>query len=146
MQDEHIDNIKNSGVRISLFTTFSLIAVFAIYGYLVSPANVVISSNVLHSMSNLVLAVFIFLIGALSALSYGIYTAYVYRRRLDSLHLIMTLKKKRQIDGIASNCKHHITRKIYQIVSFNIYWLCIVLQFYFKNDNLYSKCIIFRDL
>lgn len=65
--------IKNSGIRISLLTIFSIIAVYSIYGLIVSPTDVVISSNVMRSLSNLGLAALIFLVGALSGLSYGIY-------------------------------------------------------------------------
>ena len=39
-------SVRNSGIRISLFSTLTIILVFVLYGYLVRPENFVFSSKI----------------------------------------------------------------------------------------------------
>lgn len=71
-KDCYVD-IRNRGIRISLFATFAIIVVFTFYGYIMSPLNIgIISSKISQSMSNLGLAVILFLIGSLAVIGYGV--------------------------------------------------------------------------
>jgi len=66
-------SVRNSGIRISLFSTLTIILVFVLYGYLVRPENFVFSSKIVQLISDLGMAVFVSLTGALFAIGYGIY-------------------------------------------------------------------------
>jgi hypothetical protein len=66
-------SVRNSGIRISLFSTFTIIGVFVLYGYLVGPENFVFSSRIIQLISDLGMAVFVSLVVALFAIGYGIY-------------------------------------------------------------------------
>jgi len=66
-------SVRNSGIRILLFSTFTIIGVFVLYGYLVRPENFVFSSKIIQFISDLGMAVFVSLVGALFAIGYGIY-------------------------------------------------------------------------
>src|SRR2546428_9360974 len=97
---DHCVDIRNGGIRISLFATFATIVVFALYGYIASPLNIgIISTNISHLMSNLGLAVFLFLIGSLFAIGYGVYRICLAEKmRVQSS---TDAKKKRDdIDGM----------------------------------------------
>ena len=72
LEDERI-SVRNSGIRISLFSTFTIIGVFVLYGYLVRPENFVFSSRIIQLISDLGMAVFVSLVVALFAIGYGIY-------------------------------------------------------------------------
>ncbi len=73
-------SVRNSGIRISLFSTFTIIGVFVLYGYLVRPENFVFSSKIIQLISDLGVAVFISLVGALFAIGYGIYLICISER------------------------------------------------------------------
>ncbi|MDQ6863616.1 MAG: hypothetical protein M3044_07305 [Thermoproteota archaeon] len=66
-------SVRNSGIRITLFSTFTIIGVFVLYGYLVRPENFVFSSKIIQLISDLGITVLVSLVGALFAIGYGIY-------------------------------------------------------------------------
>lgn len=67
-------DIRNRSIRISLFATFSIVLVFAFYGYIISPLHIgIMSSKTIQSMSALGMAVLLFLIGSLVVIGYSVY-------------------------------------------------------------------------
>ena len=66
-------SVRNTGIRISLFSVFTIILVFLLYGYLVRPENLVFSSKLIQLISDLGMAVLVLLAGGLFAIGYGIY-------------------------------------------------------------------------
>ena len=81
-------SVRNSGIRISLFSTFTIIGVFVLYGYLVRPENFVLSSKIIQLISDLGMAVFVSLVGALFAIGYGIYLVCISERMriIETIH------------------------------------------------------------
>lgn len=81
-------SVRNSGIRISLFSTFTIIGVFVLYGYLVRPENFVFSSKIIQLISDLGMAVFVSLVGALFAIGYGIYLVCISERMriIETIH------------------------------------------------------------
>jgi len=81
-------SVRNSGIRISLFSTFTIIGVFVLYGYLVRPENFVFSSRIIQLISDLGMAVFVSLVGALFAIGYGIYLVCISERMriIETIH------------------------------------------------------------
>ena len=81
-------SVRNSGIRISLFSTFTIIGVFVLYGYLVRPENFVFSSKIIQLISDLGVAVFVSLVGALFAIGYGIYLVCTSERMriIETIH------------------------------------------------------------
>ena len=81
-------SVRNSGIRISLFSTLTIILVFVLYGYLVRPENFVFSSKIVQLISDLGMAVFVSLIGALFAIGYGIYLICISERMriIETIH------------------------------------------------------------
>jgi hypothetical protein len=73
-QKDFYVNIRNRSIRISLFATFAIIVVFALYGYIISPLHIgIISSKTMQSMSTLGLAVLLFLAGSLVVIGHSVY-------------------------------------------------------------------------
>ena len=81
-------SVRNSGIRISLFSTFTIIGVFVLYGYLVRPENFVFASKIIQLISDLGMAVFVSLVGALFAIGYGIYLVCISERMriIETIH------------------------------------------------------------
>ena len=81
-------SVRNSGIRISLFSTLTIILVFVLYGYLVRPENFVFSSKIVQLISDLGMAVFVSLTGALFAIGYGIYLICISERMriIETIH------------------------------------------------------------
>jgi hypothetical protein len=73
-------SVRTSGIRISLFSTLTIIGVFVLYGYLVRPENFVFSSKIIQLISDLGIAVLVSLVGALFAIGYGIYLICISER------------------------------------------------------------------
>jgi hypothetical protein len=72
-QPGECDPIKKSGVRISLFSLLSLVALFAIYGYFIPQSNLVLSSRSIQLISDIGVAVFVLLLITLFGIGHGIY-------------------------------------------------------------------------
>jgi hypothetical protein len=73
-QKDFYVSIRNRSIRISLFATFAIIVVFALYGYIMSPLHIgIISSKTMQSMSTLGLAVLLFLAGSLVVIGHSVY-------------------------------------------------------------------------
>src|SRR5712692_2728104 len=87
LEGEYI-SIRNRGIRISLFSTFTIIGVFVLYGYLVRPENFVFSSKIIRLISDLGMAVLVSLVGALFAIGYGIYLVCISERMktIETIH------------------------------------------------------------
>jgi hypothetical protein len=67
-------DIRNRSIRISLFATFAIVLVFALYGYIISPLHIgIISSKTIQSVSTLGMAVLLFLVGSLVLIGYSLY-------------------------------------------------------------------------
>jgi hypothetical protein len=67
-------DIRNRSIRISLFATFAIVLVFALYGYIISPLHIgIISSKTIQSVSALGMAVLLFLVGSLVLIGYSVY-------------------------------------------------------------------------
>ena len=81
-------SVRNSGIRISLFSTFTIMGVFVLYGYLVRPENFVFSSKIIQLISDFGMAVFVSLVGALIAIGYGIYLVCISERMriIETIH------------------------------------------------------------
>ena len=87
-------SVRNSGIRISLFSTFTIIGVFVLYGYLVRPENFVFSSKIIQLISDLGMAVFVSLVGALFAIGYGIYLICISER----IRIIETIHPDNEVE------------------------------------------------
>src|SRR5438874_11879074 len=72
-QPGECDLIKKSGVRISLFSLLSLVALFAIYGYFIPQSNPVLSSRSIQLISDIGVAVFVLVLITLFGIGHGIY-------------------------------------------------------------------------
>lgn len=148
-KDQYID-IRNSGIRISVFATVAIIIVFMLYGYAISPVNIgVISSRVNQSMANLGMAVILFLIGSLAVIGHGIYricTSEKIKMKIGTQFTPINVKTKdnNRSSGIILSLSLAIIadiisqRKIYQLVFF------IVLLTYALLFAFVSQIIIFR--
>ena len=87
-------SVRNSGIRISLFSTVTIIGVFVLYGYLVRPENFVLSSKIIQLISDLGMAVFVSLVGALFAIGYGIYLICISER----IRIIKTIHPDNEVE------------------------------------------------
>ena len=87
-------SVRNSGIRISLFSTFTIIGVFVLYGYLVRPENFVFASKIIQLISDLGMAVFVSLVGALFAIGYGIYLICISER----IRIIETIHPDNEVE------------------------------------------------
>jgi len=87
-------SVRNSGIRISLFSTFTIIGVFVLYGSLVRPENFVFSSKIIQLISDLGVAVFVSLVGALFAIGYGIYLICISER----IRIIETIHPDNEVE------------------------------------------------
>jgi hypothetical protein len=66
--------IRNRNIRISLFATFAIVLVFALYGYIISPLHIgIISSKTIQSVSALAMTVLLFFVGSLVLIGYSVY-------------------------------------------------------------------------
>lgn len=95
---------RNYGIRISLFSTFAIIAVFSIYGYLLSSYNhIILSSKVIQILNDLAIATLVLLVVALSAIGYGIYQISISEK--------MKIKSNKGINGYTKNHNDNITTR-----------------------------------
>jgi hypothetical protein len=73
-QKDFCVDIRNRSIGISLFATFAIVLVFALYGYIISPVHIgIISSKTIQSVSALGMAVLLFLVGSLVVIGYNVY-------------------------------------------------------------------------
>src|SRR6187200_2719031 len=73
-QKDFCVDIRNRSIGISLFATFAIVLVFALYGYIISPVHIgIISPKTIQSVSALGMAVLLFLVGSLVVIGYNVY-------------------------------------------------------------------------
>ncbi|HEY9490626.1 MAG TPA: hypothetical protein VIP56_01470, partial [Nitrososphaeraceae archaeon] len=73
-QKDFCVDIRNRSIGISLFATFAIVLVFALYGYIISPVHIgIMSSKTIQSVSALGMAVLLFLVGSLVVIGYNVY-------------------------------------------------------------------------
>ena len=137
-------SVRNSGIRISLFSTFTIIGVFVLYGYLVRPENFVFSSKIIQLISDLGMAVFVSLVGALFAIGYGIYLICISER----IRIIETIHPDNEVEirkGRSSSIMQDLSIVV-NIISQTKYLrlFLLVLVAYAVLFSFISQIIIFR--
>jgi len=137
-------SVRNSGIRISLFSTFTIIGVFVLYGYLVRPENFVFSSRIIQLISDLGVAVFVSLVVALFAIGYGIYLVCKSERMriIETIHPDNEVEiRKRRSSSIMQDLSI-VVNIISQTKYLRLFLLVLIA--YFVLFSFISQIIIFR--
>ena len=139
-------SVRNSGIRISLFSTFTIIGVFGLYGSLVRPENFVFSSKIIQLISDLGVAVFVSLVGALFAIGYGIYLICISERIriIETIHPDneVEIRKRSRRSGNMTQDFSRIVNIISQTKYLRLFLLVLIA--YFVLFSFISQLIIFR--
>ena len=139
-------SVRNSGIRISLFSTFTIIGVFVLYGYLVRPENFVFSSKIIQLISDLGMAVFVSLVVALFAIGYGIYLVCKSERMriIETIHPDneVEIRKRSRRSGNMTQDFSRIVNIISQTKYLRLFLLVLIA--YFVLFSFISQLIIFR--
>jgi len=135
-------SVRNTGIRISLFSIFTIILVFLLYGYLVRPENLVFSSKLIQLISDLGMAVLVLLVGGLFAIGYGIYRICTSERmKITEPILTNNNARKRRFSRVVA-CLPIIVSIISQAKYFRLFVVTSVA--YAVLFCLISQIIIFR--
>jgi len=143
LEEERI-SVRNSGMRVSLFSTLTILGVFVLYGYLVRPENFVFSSKIIQLISDLGMAVLVSLVGALFAIGYGIYRICLSERArtIQTIHPEKEVKLKRHGSSSIIAYLPIIVNIISQTKYLQIFLLALLS--YAVLFSLISQIIIFR--
>jgi hypothetical protein len=128
--------IRNSGIRISLFSICAIIGIFLLYSNLIHHDSFVSSSKIIQLKTDLGMAVLVSFVGSFAALGFGIYRIFVSeKKRTESIN---DLIKKRSIEAYSSIIVNIISEKKYLRI------FLVILVGYALLFSLISQMIIFR--